>query len=259
MQQKRVGITARTLRLLNYFCTLSYDRYIILVICQQTVYILHMQTLPSEKKLKEIWAEVPPDYYFKLNFLQNLWHEWKWLVIKYLVSKNGKAPKTILEVGCNAGHLSGLLHTIFPKAKITGIDVYDEPIIEAKKRYRGITFKIADAHTLPFADRSFDLVVCSETIEHVVDPGKVLHEISRVLNKNGEALVEMDSGSLLFRVIWWGWTTFGKGIVWKNAHLHPFTARELEGLIRSNGFTIDQKTFSHFGMAVSFLVSNKNN
>ena len=213
--------------------------------------------IPNSKRLREIWAEVPADYYFQLNYFQNLWHEWKWIVIKHLVSKNGKTPKTILEVGCNAGHLSGLLHTIFPKAKITGIDVYDQSIVEAKKRYPAITFKVADAHKLPFRDKSFDLVVCSETIEHVVDPAKVFHEISRVLKPGGEVLVEMDSGSALFRTIWWFWTTFGKGKVWKNAHLHPFTAKELELLIRGNGFTIDQKMFSHLGMAVSFLVNKK--
>lgn len=216
-----------------------------------------MNQLPTEKELQKIWSEVPPDYYFKLNYFQNLWHEWKWLVIKHLVSKNGKIPTTILEVGCNAGHLSGLLHTLFPKAKITGIDVYGASIEEAKKRYPGITFKVADAHKLPFKDNSFGLVVCSETIEHVIDPKKVLEEINRVLKPDGEALIEMDSGSSLFRIIWWFWTTFGKGTVWKNAHLHPFTAKELEALICGNGLSIEQKMFSHLGMAVSFLVRKK--
>ncbi len=211
----------------------------------------------TANKLHKIWAEVPSDYYFHLNYLQKLWHEWKWLVIKHLVSQTGGIPQTVLEVGCSSGHLSGLLHQLFPQAHITGIDVYGPALAEAKKRYPTLKFQVADAHSLPFPNHSFDLIVCSETIEHVVDPSKVLHEIARVLKKDGQALVEMDRGSVPFRIIWWGWTKFGKGRVWKNAHLHPFKAQELEQLISSNGFMINKKNFSHFGMAVSFLVSRK--
>ena len=213
----------------------------------------------DEKTLREIWAEVPPDYYFKLNYWQNLWHEWKWLVIKHLstleMEKQGEAIK-ILEVGCAGGHLSGLLARIFPKAKIFGIDVYAPAILEAKKRFPKITFKVADAHKLPFKKGTFDLVVCSETIEHVVDPKKMLEEISRVMKKGGRTVVEMDSGSPLFRIIWYFWTHLGKGKVWRHAHLHPFSSHELESLIRGNGFSIRKRVFSHFGMAVSFLVTH---
>jgi ubiquinone/menaquinone biosynthesis C-methylase UbiE len=214
--------------------------------------------IPDQKRLEEIWAEVPADYYFRLNYLQRLWHDWKWMIIKHLVTQSGKSPKTILEVGCSGGHLAGLMQQLFPKAKITGIDVYEPAVKEAKKRFPKITFLVADAHKLPFKNNTFDLVYCSETIEHVVDPGLMLHEISRVMKKDGEALVEMDSGSPLFRIVWYFWTKFGKGIVWKDAHLHPFTSKELEAVINSNGFAIKEKMFSHFGMAVSFLVNHKN-
>lgn len=211
--------------------------------------------LPDAKTLKKIWSEVPPDYYYRLNYLQTLWHDWKWIVIKYLVTKSGKKPKKVLEVGCSGGHLCGLLQEVFPTAKITGIDVYEPAIREAKARYPKLTFSVADAHKLPFADNSFDLVISSETIEHVLDPAKMLKEIERVMKPTGEALVEMDSGSLPFRFIWYFWTKFGKGKVWRHAHLHPFTSKELERLISGNGFAIAQKHFSHFGMAVSFLVT----
>lgn len=210
--------------------------------------------IPDTKTLKSIWAEVPADYYFKLNPLQNLWHEWKWLVLKHLAIRDGFRPKTILEVGCAGGHLSGLLAQIFPKAQITGVDVYGSAIKEAKKRFPNLNFKVADAHKLPFRTSSFDLVVSSETIEHVINPARMLEEISRVMRQNGRAIIEMDSGSVLFRIVWNAWIRFGKGKVWKNAHLHPFKAAELDELIRSNGYFIKQKLFSHFGMAVSFLV-----
>lgn len=212
------------------------------------------KNLPDKITLEKIWAEVPPDYYNRLNYGQKLWHEWKWLVIRHLITHNKKKPNKILEIGCSNGHLSSLIASLFPQATVTGIDVYKDAITQARKQYPKIKFKIADAHHLPFGDNTFDLIVCSETIEHVLDPKKVLHEINRVIKKDGEALIEMDSGSPLFRFIWYYWTNFGKGRVWKNAHLHPFTAGQLERLISNNGFAIKHKMFSHFGMAVSFLL-----
>lgn len=212
--------------------------------------------LPDETTLKDIWSAVPPNYYFNLNYFQKLWHEWKWLVFQHLLS-SANTPVRILEVGCSAGHLSRLLLDLFPNAHITGLDVYKGAIVEARRRFPQLTFVVGDAHNLPFKTNTFDLVVCSETIEHVVEPERVLHEIARVLKPTGRALIEMDSGSIPFRLVWWFWTQWGRGKVWKDAHLHPFSARELESLIVSNGFIIKKGVFSHFGMMVSFLVSQK--
>lgn len=212
-------------------------------------------SLPNDQQLEAIWAQVPPDYYFKLNSLQKLWHEWKWLVIKNLAQSEMAQPKKILEVGCAAGHLTALISSIYPETKIIGIDVYKPAIREAKERYPHLEFRIANAQKLPFRDNTFDLVVSSETIEHVVDPDEMLAEIRRVLTPNGRAIIEMDSGSRLFRIIWWFWTTFGKGKVWREAHLHPFSSLELERVISKTHFKIRRRIFSHFGMAVSFLLA----
>lgn len=48
-----------------------------------------------------------------------------------------------------------------------------------------------DAVRLPFHDRCFDGVICLEVLEHVVDPGKVLTEIARVLKPGGRGWVSM--------------------------------------------------------------------
>ncbi len=207
---------------------------------------------PNQKALKKIWGQVPADYYYNLNWLQQIWHGMKWRVFKNLLI--GSKPRQILEIGCSSGHLSGQLAALFPTSHITGIDVYAPAIKEAQRRFPKLSFIVADAHQLPFKNNLFDLVLCSETIEHVSNPKKMLHEIARVMKRDGSVLIEMDSGSWLFRIIWWWWTTFNRGKVWQGAHLYPFTAQELEHLIVNNGFRVQKKVFSHFGMAVSFLV-----
>jgi len=48
---------------------------------------------------------------------------------------------------------------------------------------------VADAHNLPFKDGEFELVLCTEVLEHVLDPKKVISEISRVLKPGGRVIL----------------------------------------------------------------------
>jgi SAM-dependent methyltransferase len=49
----------------------------------------------------------------------------------------------------------------------------------------------ADGARLPFADATFDNVVCLEVLEHVPDPAIVIAEIARVLRPGGQAWLSM--------------------------------------------------------------------
>jgi SAM-dependent methyltransferase len=50
---------------------------------------------------------------------------------------------------------------------------------------------VADLHALPVADASFDAVVCTEVLEHVAEPARVLGELFRVLAPGGRVLVSV--------------------------------------------------------------------
>lgn len=213
--------------------------------------------MQNNLKIKQILFQVPPDYYFRLNFFQKLWHNRKWHVIKNMIKKFRLKPNNILEIGCAGGYLSNHLAGLFRSAKVTGIDLYHPAIFEAQKRYPGIKFIKADAHKLPFADNSFDLIICSETIEHLVYPHKALGEIIRVLAPHGISIIEMDSGNWLFKFIWFFWVNFSRGRVWKNAHLHNLNTKILEKMINASGLKTLEKKYSHFGMAVTFLLNKQ--
>lgn len=208
-------------------------------------------------KLYHIWNKVPADYYqkgVKENFLQWLWHTHKINLAKKII-KDIKF-KNCLDIGCASGFMISEIAKSYPQAKYFGIDVYDKAISYAIKIYPHIKFQIASAEKLPFKNESFDLILCYETIEHVENPIACLLEIKRVLKKDGTFILAMDSGNMLFRIVWWFWEKT-RGKVWQEAHLHPFHRHQLEKLINGNGFVIKKKILSFLGMAVTFILSKK--
>ncbi|MCL5018905.1 MAG: class I SAM-dependent methyltransferase [Patescibacteria group bacterium] len=208
-------------------------------------------------KLYQIWNKVPVTYYqhgVKTNLLQRVWHTHKINAAKKII-KNLNF-KTCLDVGCASGYMISELAKSFPNVKYYGVDVYDKAISFAKRNYPKIDFRIASAEKLPFKDNSFDLILFYETIEHVEHPLECLREIKRVLKKGGVLVLAMDSGSLLFRIIWFIWENT-KGKVWQEAHLHPFHHQELEEIIKKAKFNILKKSFTFLGMEVTFVLSKK--
>lgn len=206
------------------------------------------------KNHKDIIEQVPLDYYQKgvrSNFFQRTWHKRK--LLEVTKSINGK-PEKILDVGCASGWFLSQVVKTFPKSQCYGVDIYRDAILYGKKKYSKIIFKTADAHSLPFPAQTFDVVICTEVLEHIKNPEIALLEIRRVLKKNGQAVIELDSGSILFSVVWYFWK-LTRGSVWSHAHLHSFTVGKLERMLKKTGFKIDRKKRFSLGMAMLFSVT----
>jgi ubiquinone/menaquinone biosynthesis C-methylase UbiE len=91
----------------------------------------------------------------------------------------------LLNVGGSAGIIDNYLANHF--RTVVGIDI-DEPAIRhaaGNFRKQNLSFQVADALHLPFADNSFDVVICSHVYEHVPDPVQMFREIHRVLRTGG--------------------------------------------------------------------------
>jgi len=108
-------------------------------------------------------------------------------VSKYL-PRNAQGMK-LLEVGCGTGHWGRFFSDY--GFEVTGIDVSERMIkIAQSKNIPNVSFQIADGHSLPFGDNSFDVTAAITTLEFVHNAEKVVREMLRCTRKpSGKLLI----------------------------------------------------------------------
>jgi ubiquinone/menaquinone biosynthesis C-methylase UbiE len=91
---------------------------------------------------------------------------------------------------------------------------------------------------LPFDDLAFDLVLCTETIEHVRDVQLLVSEVRRVLRPGGQFAVTTPAHSrrTALRLLARGWERDFDPL---SPHLRFFTARSLGALLDEMGFDVE--------------------
>lgn len=87
---------------------------------------------------------------------------------------------SLLDAGCGEGFIAEQIKQYFPKWNITGVDGAEEAVLFAKKHVKGVSFEVGNLYSLDFPNRAFDIVVCSEVLEHLDDHELALKELNRV-------------------------------------------------------------------------------
>jgi SAM-dependent methyltransferase len=111
-----------------------------------------------------------------------------WVDLQLLTCQRFLAPRlailkgTLLDVGCGEMPFRPLL----PSGVIyTGIDVSGAESFGMSEHPDIVEF---DGRSIPFPDASFDSVMCTEVLEHVEDPARLIAEMLRVLRPGGTLL-----------------------------------------------------------------------
>ncbi len=104
-------------------------------------------------------------------------------VARHIVEQCRPEGLAVLDLCCGQGALTAMLQEA--GAKTAGLDFSSEMLALAKVNAPGAELHQGDAGSLPFADESFDLVVCNFGMMHLPDQPKALAEVSRVLRPGG--------------------------------------------------------------------------
>ena len=89
----------------------------------------------------------------------------------------------LLDVGTGPGTLIGPALT--RGATVVALDLTDEMIEEARRRYPDVETRVGKASDLPFDAESFDAVTLGFSLHHMAEPDRALHEAHRVLRPGG--------------------------------------------------------------------------
>jgi len=119
-----------------------------------------------------------------------------------------------LDVGCGSGAM--LIDLSKRGYETVGVDISPAMVRTAtefslRSGLAETFMSVADIENLPFADKSFDLVICAGVVEYLDQDDRALNEISRVLKSNGTAFISVTNALTPF----WFFETVAKVIgVW---------------------------------------------
>ena len=147
--------------------------------------------------------------------------------------------KTVLELATGTGLIAK--HIVNAAAHIEATDASAEMIAEAKRDNHSakLHFSVQDMFSLPYADKSFDVVIVSNALHIVPEPERALAEIRRVLKEDGVLVAPTFTHA--------DNAFFGKVKVFfmklAGFPLHSkWTSREYLAFLRENGWTVQKST-----------------
>jgi 2-polyprenyl-3-methyl-5-hydroxy-6-metoxy-1,4-benzoquinol methylase len=136
-------------------------------------------------------------------------------------------PRAVIDVGCGAGSLlqAVVARTSPQPERIVGIDYAGTGIERAKQLVPSGEFRTESLYDLDSLE-TFDLVLCTEVLEHVRDPTKAVEVLVRICAKHGAILITVPDGE---QDSWEGHRSFwSKGEL--EAFLSPYGSVEVSRL-----------------------------
>ena len=170
-------------------------------------------------------------------------------VREYLISKVPKSVSSILDVGCGRAWVAEKF--IQKGVKVVSLDISLTNPLKAIKKYpaKNHIGVVADSFTLPFPEESFDCVIASEIIEHVIDPKKFVAELLRVVKKKGSLIISTPYKEKIQYYL----CVHCNELTPVNAHLHSFDEKKLGSY--SDREKIDYSYFTFGNKALTYFLT----
>jgi len=160
-----------------------------------------------------------------------IWDKTSICIFFKLFKTHMKEP--ILDIGIGDGQIANLLLQRKVVNEIHGVDISTNALKKIKNPK--IKIKVCDITTkLPYKNQSFNTVILTDVIEHILDVEKLLSEINRILKLQGKVLVVTPDYNIIkkFLIVLY-WDKYFKPT---NPHIRFFTKKTLNHVFQKWGF-----------------------
>ena len=139
-------------------------------------------------------------------------------------------PQSVLDVGCGTGHLLRFVVELMSSnpQRVVGIDHSEAGLRRARALLPSATWRVEDIYDLSLDGERFELVLCTEVLEHVHDPERVVRLLRSLCASDGRVVITVPDGA---RDSWEGHVNF-----WDEGELRAFlTPHGLGNIERIDG------------------------
>lgn len=147
-------------------------------------------------------------------------------------------PKRILEVGCGQGNFS----KNFTDVEYLGVEANAEMAERARANGINVITGLYDDVASQVPDGHFDLVVCNDVIEHMIDPAGFLRNVKAKLAPGGHLIASIPNiryAPVLFDLLVHADFEYTEWGVLDYTHLHLFTSKSFSRLAEQCGWEVE--------------------
>jgi ubiquinone/menaquinone biosynthesis C-methylase UbiE len=129
---------------------------------------------------------------YESKFVPALFAEWA----PHLVHIAGVAPgQTVLDVACGTGIVARTSADLLGgHGRVVGLDLNEAMLTVAGRLRPDLEWRHGDAQTLPFADQSFDTVLCQMALMFFPDRVRAVKEMARVVARERIVALSVPAG-----------------------------------------------------------------
>ncbi len=160
-----------------------------------------------------------------------------------LVCAVGK-NKTVLDIGCNAGHIAKRLKE--NGCSVVGVEIDKEAGKKACNVCNGVIFGNVEELVFDFEKESFDVILFGDVLEHLLNPLEVLIKLKTFLKKDGVVVASLPNvANWKIRLnLLIGKFDYAEVGIMDKTHLIFFTRKNARKLIEDAGFEIVKEDFT---------------